>query len=861
MRIGRVAEIDEEVPLMRALLCGWLLLKRWVRSPSDRVAARYERDGSLDLKAGPGRRAGLLLVLVGVVLCLDPATAADTSPEPPTIATCRAAWATFNDRLKSLSVEYEFSSQALVEPSVLKRYLGVIRLVDEKHTFAFKGEQRYFGFQRASDQIKDFAPDVEPSPEAPRAAAGSGDARKDGTPALSGLEAVTSKPGSGAKHTFTTAKQSEYAFNGRVRQIRSHDAESLNLVPRAQATGNDALCFDQGYLHAQLRVLPDVFDQADSRASWRLPDALEGDNVSLRPNRESIDGHSCVVVELRKRAIVLWCDPACNYAVRQWEGRKPDTKILCNRYHLGDYRQVAPSVWLPFLIVQEACAPTAPAPYQNVPLMTYTFRVSHLQVNDVPDAMFTLEAPAGTRVSDRTIAGHEDRPVMYQRPVDASRLDATIAQALARQAGKTVPPSGNKWILLVGANVAVVCAAILLFVVRRRRRRTHPKTLVVLALLLSYSSGARGDETVGPITKAALRQQILPLHDAIHVLAVQCTMSALVIDDKPAPPAHSRHHLVVAGQSRLMENIHYTDTLDGSTDLNHTTMFFDGRQGGVFYHSNRYLEIFHGATALKAVWNKTRDAIILRCIGWWPADDETPPLDENGLRMPLRFVLSDPAYVVREGMESIRGHRCVVVERPGVDRLWLDPAAAWALRRREIRKPATKQLLMSFDYDRHAKFQVPGSNAARAIWFPREIVRTIYVPAGQAVGDPPGSGIRTAVRITVDSIRINHDDDLRLTLRLPAGTLVQDRDQHTFAQVPGGADVLDDAVRLATKAYSLQSIDYQHVPMSTYRDSWVQWFVIGAAVGTVMSIISAPLARAVYTGTSIPYRRLCGRST
>jgi hypothetical protein len=418
-------------------------------------------------RSSNARRVGLLTLCLVVWLSTS-AQAGDTTTPLPTIEELRASWATFNDRLKSLSVEYELSSQALVEPSVVKKYLGVIRLVDEKHTFAFKGEQRYFGFQRAPGQAQDFAPDVEPRPEAPRAAAGSGDARKDA--ALSGLEAVTSKPGSGAKHTFTTAKYSEYAFNGRVRQIRSHDTESLNLVPKAQATGNDALCFDQGYLHAQLRVLPDVFDQADSRASWRLPDALEGDNVSIRPNRESIDGHSCVVVELRKRAIVLWCDPACNYAVRQWEGRKPDTNILCNRYHLGDYRQVAPSVWLPFLIVQEACAPKAPAPYQNVPLMTYTFRVSHLQVNDVPDAMFTLEAPAGTRVSDLTVPGHEQVPVMYRMPAEASKLAATIAEAVARRAGPVVTASGRRLMLVIGANIATLALFVILWRGRKRLR-------------------------------------------------------------------------------------------------------------------------------------------------------------------------------------------------------------------------------------------------------------------------------------------------------------------------------------------------------------------------------------------------------
>jgi hypothetical protein len=401
------------------------------------------------------RRRRKVLVLL-LALSAWPTTA--HAAEDSTIEACRSAWKNANDRLSNLKVEYEITTEGLVPPAALKKYMGVIRLVRENHTFAFKGEQRYFNFEKASPEVTDFAPEVESSQ----------DAAKTAPSKLAGLSPVSAKRDQKSRARRTT-KHSEYAFNGHTRQIRSHDNDSLNRVPRSQISTNDAASFDQTYLHAQLRTLPDVFDQSDSRSEWRLPDALAGEEVHVRNSPETIDGKSCIVIELRKRNIVLWCDPACGYALRQWEGRTPTTNVLCNRYHLQDYREVVPSLWFPFAVVQEAGNPQAPDEYRNVPLMTYTIRVTHLEVNDVADAQFTLEAPAGTRISDRTIGGQE-RPIMYTVPANAAQLDATISRALSRQTGKADAQLG-RWMLLVELNVLL--AALLVVVYFRRRAKSR----------------------------------------------------------------------------------------------------------------------------------------------------------------------------------------------------------------------------------------------------------------------------------------------------------------------------------------------------------------------------------------------------
>ncbi len=257
------------------------------RPPSTRRSSfGSARVAKLCVKAGIRRRGFAFLALLCVLLRSERAHAGDPSKDVPSVEACRAGWATFYDRLTSLRVEYDLSTQALVEPAVLKRYLGVVRLVEEQHIFAFKGEQRYFAIQRASDQLQDFAPDVEPVSDATAKPAGGG-------PAANGKKR--------SSRSLRTTKHGEYAFNGNVRQIRSRDTESLNLLPKSQLAGSDLLCFDQTYLHAQYRTLPDVFDKVDSRASWRLPDALDGDDVHIRPNREDVDGRACAVVELPDR--------------------------------------------------------------------------------------------------------------------------------------------------------------------------------------------------------------------------------------------------------------------------------------------------------------------------------------------------------------------------------------------------------------------------------------------------------------------------------------------------------------------------------------------------------------------------------
>lgn len=351
------------------------------------------------------------------------------STETTQIEKCRAGWATFFDALKSLRVEYTWRTDALADAAALKQYLGVSGAggTEVKHIFAFKGDQRYFSYDN-NDSLA------------------AGQAKK-------------------------TGEHYEYALNGRKRQTRSHAANWMGLdSARNGQSKDDGGEYQQFYLRALFHVLPDVFS-SNSRAALRLPDAVADEDVHVRPAAEEIDGSACVVVELRKSNRTLWADPRLSYALRQWEIRTPDTHRLIWRYHLRDYRPVAPGVQLPFLIVQERGAPQAPQEFQNAPLMSWTFRVTRLEANNVPDSTFTLDLKPGERVTDRTVG---PSPVMYTVPADDKQLDTTVAKAVARvrdlPAQETKPPTPwPTWIILEAVNLVIGALAIAFFIRRRRR--------------------------------------------------------------------------------------------------------------------------------------------------------------------------------------------------------------------------------------------------------------------------------------------------------------------------------------------------------------------------------------------------------
>ena len=104
--------------------------------------------------------------------------------------------------------------------------------------------------------------------------------------------------------------------------------------------------------------------------------------------------------------------------------------------------------------------------------MNWTFRITHLDANNVPNATFTLDLKPGMTVTDRTAAFF---PVMYTVPAGrAKQIDSTVSNAVARATAllgeQTKRPSlGRTWLIFAVANFVLVGALATALLVRRRR--------------------------------------------------------------------------------------------------------------------------------------------------------------------------------------------------------------------------------------------------------------------------------------------------------------------------------------------------------------------------------------------------------
>lgn len=121
-------------------------------------------------------------------------------------------------------------------------------------------------------------------------------------------------------------------------------------------------------------------------------------------------------------------------------------------------------------------------------------------------------------------------------------------------------------------------------------------------------------------------------------------------------------------------------------------------------------------------------------------------------------------YHVLPQRQTIDGAECLVLERPKRDRLWLDPALGYAIRRRDFRRPdgtlRDRVLLKNF------------AEAAPALWLPQLIVHEQYC----GPGDPPDlqnkvSGVRT---LQVNELKVAPLPDEQFIVPIPEGARVSD---------------------------------------------------------------------------------------
>jgi hypothetical protein len=350
--------------------------------------------------------------------------------------------------------------------------------------------------------------------------------------------------------------------------------------------------------------------------------------------------------------------------------------------------------------------------------------------------------------------------------------------------------------------------------------------LLLFGLVSQSGNGGEWDNHSPIVTLQSIRGAIHRVHnmvDSLEVVYVQTThtMSA---DD---PERYDRIHFLAKGRLRLRETRHSTTRSPESVDLNHMTQFLTRDSFDYFVHNSRFYEKSRSGFKSPATW-KIKDEGYLRMCGWWPREDEPSAEADLKVAIHLRFVMDNPHYSLLADTAEVDGHPCHVVESPGVDRLWLDPALGYAIRKREI-YDGTGGVRHRTSVKAFQQCDVIGKDNERAsIWMPIRISNDYEADDASEASDGVAK-LRNA-DIVVERISVNGVDDLRFEFVPPPGTVIYDRDSDSHHQIPGGRDLLDENIGIEQ---SLQRVVRKTAPRSDFE---VHSLVVGVAA-LVLSIL------------------------
>ena len=316
--------------------------------------------------------------------------------------------------------------------------------------------------------------------------------------------------------------------------------------------------------------------------------------------------------------------------------------------------------------------------------------------------------------------------------------------------------------------------------------QTMVTTFCCLFLALSAEGGSSGSPSASGVARPSvysLEQIRDGMRDARGRLS---NLLVRYVVEHPAPVGGervwSRHTIAASGSLRFGENSHFTATFPEQMDLNHTKAYYTVQTFDVFYPRQRYFETSRRNAQLHYTI-KLRSDFVLESLGWWPPGDQTK-LDADESPHYLHLVLDRTDCRISAVQEQVDGHWCHVLERPGRDRIWVDPSIGFAVRRREKYEPRSRQIVARYELSEYRETE-------KGIWLPWKIRRTLF-NSGQD-SDSPGEMVATAV---VEKVVANHVPDSLFRFTPPPGTLTQDRDTLEMSQTPGGLDFLDEQIEL-----------------------------------------------------------------
>lgn len=171
----------------------------------------------------------------------------------------------------------------------------------------------------------------------------------------------------------------------------------------------------------------------------------------------------------------------------------------------------------------------------------------------------------------------------------------------------------------------------------------------------------------------------------------------------------------------------------------------------------------------------------LESIAFWPHKGIEPALQDFYLPEAMKRY----SYRVLPSLELVEGRLCCVVERPGKDKVWLDPKWGFVVRKRWwLGRPEAGKSPAVYEYEltNFREFE-PGLRLPRRVW------RMRSSPVRGATLGPQPVQIET---LTVGRLEVNGPVEGFLAQADRPGTFIHDDTTGTFSILPGGEDLLEE---------------------------------------------------------------------
>jgi len=344
----------------------------------------------------------------------------------PTLEGIKPVLSANRTKITSLFVEYTAKAEPLASPETLKRYLFMLFLIDQRRTFAFRGDKQYYryvGPKEAEVIAPDTDPDYDMIPNGSRMKAAFEGNRKQ----------TQQKAGKKLRgERMKLDPEMIVAYDGdKIR--REYDGNNADIRAASKVQPGHTW-FEYDFPRTIGLSMSMALPAANAYPNEFLPDCFEKGNYSVEPQLSPIDDVPCVVVEWLGHDRI-WLDPSRGFAMRRRELFDPESGLLKEVLTSSEFVEDLPGLWLPRRFSKERCGqPRAPEGVRGVPLVRFVYNVTKLALNDTLDPFFTLQFPPGKVVMDLTQVKEAEKPVFYRMPADINDLDKAVRQGIDRQA-------------------------------------------------------------------------------------------------------------------------------------------------------------------------------------------------------------------------------------------------------------------------------------------------------------------------------------------------------------------------------------------------------------------------------------------